>query len=249
MTSGGGGWGAGAPGGGGPGGGGAGGSGDGGGVGAAARRRAERRSEPERLEAFSDGVLAVIITIMALELKAPAEATAHALGQRVPGLLVYVLSFAFVGIYWNNHHQLLRSTGRISGAVMWANLHLLFWLSLIPVLTEWVGESYRASLPASMYGVVGLLAGVAYTILVRTIIAANGSDSDVARAIGRDRKGWISLGLYSFGIGISWLSPYVAYGAYAAVSVMWFIPDRRLESVAARDEAGDGDGAPGLSPG
>ena len=202
----------------------------------AGRRHVGRRSEPERLEAFSDGVLAVIITIMALELKAPAGATAHALGQRVPALLVYVLSFAFIGIYWNNHHHLLRSTGRISGAVMWANLHLLFWLSLTPVLTEWVGESYRSSLPASMYGVVGFLAGVAYSLLVRAIIAANGSDSAVARAVGRDVKGYISLALYLFGAGISWVSPYVAYGAYAAVSIMWFVPDRRLDQV--ESEAG-----------
>ena len=223
------------------------GSGDGGsgdGRSAARRRAAARRSEPERLEAFSDGVLAVIITIMALELKAPAEATAHALGQRVPALLVYALSFAFVGIYWNNHHQLLRSTSRISGAVMWANLHLLFWISLIPVLTEWVGESYRASLPASMYGLVGLLCGVAYSLLVRSIIAADGADSDVARAVGRDRKGYLSLVLYLTGLGLAWVSPYISYVMYASVSIMWFIPDRRLDRV-----GGGEPGTPGMSPG
>ncbi len=201
---------------------------------------AGRRSEPERLEAFSDGVLAVIITIMALELKAPAHPTAHALGQRVPALLIYVLSFAFIGIYWNNHHHLLRSTGRISGAVMWANLHLLFWLSLIPVLTEWVGQGYRAHLPASMYGVVALAAGVAYSILVRAIVAANGSDSEVARAIGSDFKGNISLVAYAAGIGAAWVTPWISYALYAAVSVMWFVPDRRLEGPA---------GAPERSPG
>lgn len=219
--------------------------------GGAYRRRA-RRSEPERLEAFSDGVLAVIITIMAFELEAPAHPTVHALVQRVPALLVYLRSCAFIGIYWNNHRQLLRSTGRISGAVMWANLHLLFWLSLVPVITEWVGESYRSSLPASVYGLVSLLAGLAYSFLVRAIVAADGADSEVARAVGRDRKGYLSLVLYLAGLGLAWVSPYIAYAFYASVSVMWFIPDRRLGGTprgVPGPASGGGPETPGLSPG
>lgn len=183
---------------------------------------------PDRLEAFSDGVMAVIITIMALELKAPVSGSFHALGGRLPALLVYILSFGFIGIYWNNHHHLLRSTPRISGAVMWANLHLLFWLWLIPVLTEWVGSDYRDHLPASVYGIAAFFAAVAYWILVRTIIGINGADSDVARRIGRDFKGGISLVIYAVGVGAAWITPWIAYGVYVAVPVMWFVPDRRL---------------------
>jgi uncharacterized membrane protein len=181
-----------------------------------------------RLEAFSDGVMAVIITIMAFELKAPLGPSFHALSRRLPALLVYVLSFTFVGIYWNNHHHLLRATPRIDGAVMWANLHLLFWLSLIPVLTEWVGSSYRNTWPAAVYGMVGLAAALAYTLLVITIVRANERDSAVAMAIGSDLKGKVSLAMYALAIGFAFLSPWISYGLYAAVSVMWFIPDRRL---------------------
>jgi uncharacterized membrane protein len=140
----------------------------------------ESRRDPDRLEAFSDGVMAVIITITAFGIEAPNGATWHALAQRLPALLVYVLSFTYVGIYWNNHHHLLRATVRIDGAVMWANLHLLFWLSLVPVLTRWVATDYRYSLPASMFGVAVLGAAVAYSILTRTIVRCNGADSGVA---------------------------------------------------------------------
>ena len=192
-----------------------------------------RRSEPDRLEAFSDGVLAVIITIMAFELKAPPGTSLHDVGTVLPHLLVYILSFAVIGIYWNNHHHLLRSTERISPAVMWANLHLLFWLSLVPVLTQYMADHYRAHLPASAYGVGQLGAAIAYTILARTIITSNGADSEVARAIGDDRKGRVSLLMYTLGVGLAWVSPWISYGLYVAVAVMWFIPDRRLEQATA----------------
>jgi uncharacterized membrane protein len=181
-----------------------------------------------RLEAFSDGVMAVIITITALSLKAPSGTDFSALGHRLPALLVYILSFAFVGIYWNNHHHLLRATRNISGGVMWANLHLLFWLSLIPVITEWVGTAYRSTWPAATYGMVGLGAAIAFTILVAAIVRADGRQSPVATAIGSDLKGRLSLAVYAAGIGFAFLSPWISYALYAAVAVMWFIPDRRL---------------------
>lgn len=181
-----------------------------------------------RLEAFSDGVMAVIITITALSLKAPNGTDLSALGHRLPALLVYILSFAFVGIYWNNHHHLLRATRNISGGVMWANLHLLFWLSLIPVITEWVGTDYRSTWPAVTYGVVGLGAAIAFTILVAAIVRADGRQSPVATAIGSDLKGRLSLAAYAVGVGFAFLSPWIAYALYASVSIMWFIPDRRL---------------------
>ena len=181
-----------------------------------------------RVEAFSDGVIAVIITIMALELRAPDGASLDAVRDRLPGLLVYVLSFVIIGIYWNNHHHLLRAAERISGAAMWANLFLLFWLSLIPVLTEWLRDEYRHALPAAAYGVVALAAGVAYAILVRALIRANGRDSAVARAIGSDIKGYASLVLYAAGAGLAFVSPWISYAFYVAVTMMWFIPDRRF---------------------
>jgi TMEM175 potassium channel family protein len=181
-----------------------------------------------RIEAFSDAVMAVIITIMAFELRAPHGFTFAALGKQLPGLLVYILSFTFIGIYWNNHHHLLRVTDRISGAVMWANLFLLFWLSLIPVATEWLSVEYRHALPAAAYGLISLAAAIAYTILVRALIRANGRDSRVAEAISSDRKGYVSLALYAAGVVLAFVSPWISYGLYAAVSVMWFIPDRRF---------------------
>jgi uncharacterized membrane protein len=185
-------------------------------------------SETGRLEAFSDGVLAVIITIMALELKAPEGGDWSALRHRFPALLVYILSFTFVGIYWNNHHHLLRAARRISAGVMWANLHLLFWLSLIPVLTEWIGEHYRDTAPAAAYGVVCLGSAIAFTILVQAIIRADGTDSLVATAIGRDAKGRVSLVVYAAATALAFVSPWISYGLFAAVAVTWFIPDRRL---------------------
>lgn len=180
-----------------------------------------------RLEAFSDGVMAVIITITALSIKQPNGTTVHALGHEVPVLLVYLLSFTYVGIYWNNHHHLLRNTERISGAVMWANLALLFWLSLTPVLTEWMGTNYRHTEPAVCYGTAALAAAVSYWVLVRTIIGAN-PESSVAASIGADRKGKVSILLYALAVAGAFVTPYIAYALFATVSVMWIVPDRRL---------------------
>jgi uncharacterized membrane protein len=194
---------------------------------------ADRRGQIElgsgRLEAFSDAVFAVIMTIMALELETPEGHTLAAVGAFiVPGLIVYALSFTIIGIYWNNHHHLLRAAERISGAVMWANLFLLFWLSLVPVLTVWVREEYKYPLPAAAYGLVALIAGFAYSILVRTLIRVNGRGSAVARAIGSDLKGYASLVLYAAGVALAFVSPWIAYALYVAVAVMWFVPDRRF---------------------
>jgi uncharacterized membrane protein len=181
-----------------------------------------------RLEAFSDAVMAVIITIMAFQLHPPKHPTLASLGERIPNLLVYMLSFAFIAIYWNNHHHLLRAADRISGAVMWANSFLLFWLSLMPFLTEWLARDGTHSLPAAAYGVVALAAAFSYTLLVRALIRANGKDSLVATAIASDVKGYASLGMYAAGVGLAFVSPWISYALYAAVSVLWWIPDRRF---------------------
>jgi uncharacterized membrane protein len=172
--------------------------------------------------------MAVIITIMAFELRPPQGFSLEAMRDQLPGLLVYILSFVFIGIYWNNHHHLMRAADRISGAAMWANLFLLFWLSLIPVLTEWLRNEYQHALPVATYGAVGLAAAIAYTILVRALIRANGPDSRVARAIGSDVKGYLSLGMYTAGIVVAFVSPWIALGLYVAVAVIWFVPDRRF---------------------
>jgi len=184
--------------------------------------------DPRRLEAFSDGVMAVIITIMAFELKTPRAPTMHALGGRLPSLLIYILSFVFVGIYWNNHHHLLRATQRINGAVMWSNLHLLFWLSLIPFATGWVGVAHQRALPAAVYGAVALGAGVAYYTLSRAILRANRDDAAISDAIGRDVKGIASTVVYAAAIALAYVSPYISYACYVAVATSWLIPDRRL---------------------
>jgi uncharacterized membrane protein len=181
-----------------------------------------------RLEAFSDGVMAVIITITALSLRTPNGSSFHALRHLFPQLLIYILSFTFIGIYWNNHHHLLRATHHISGGVMWSNLYLLFWLSLIPLVTEWAGVNYSGHWPAATYGIVAFGAAIAFTILVKMIVRANGPDSPVARAIGSNLKGNVSIVVYAAGVGLAFLSPYVAYTLYALVAVMWFIPDRQL---------------------
>jgi uncharacterized membrane protein len=186
-----------------------------------------REMSSARLEGFSDGVLAVIITIMVLELRPPPGDDLAALQALIPGLLIYVLSFMFIAMYWVNHHHLLRATRRISGSVMWANLHLLFWLSLVPVVTAWAGVHPRSRWPAVTYGAIGFLAGVAYYILTLTIRAAN-KDTRISELLGRDTKGKVSVVLYTLGIGLAFLEPLLAYGAYALVSIMWFIPDRRL---------------------
>jgi len=184
-----------------------------------------------RLEAFSDGVIAIIITIMVLELKVPHGTDLAALGPLVPGLLSYVLSFAFVGIYWNNHHHMLHASRLVNGPVLWANLHLLFWLSLVPFVTGWMGENDFARMPVALYGVVLLMCGIAYAILVRCLIALHGADSTLAHAIGRDRKGNLSIVLYAVAIPLAFVSEWIAIAFYVVVSVIWLVPDRRIERV------------------
>lgn len=182
-----------------------------------------------RLEAFSDGVLAIIITIMVLELKIPLGEDFASLLPLLPVLLSYVLSFVYVGIYWNNHHHLLHATDRVTGSVLWANLHLLFWLSLIPVTTDWVGESHFAAQPAALYGFVLLMAAIAYWILEQRIIASQGAHSLLKAAIRQDWKGKASPALYIAGIGLSFVSQWLAMAIYVAVALMWLVPDRRIE--------------------
>jgi len=182
-----------------------------------------------RLEAFSDGVLAIIITIMVLELKVPHENDFAALVHVFPVFLSYILSFIYVGIYWNNHHHMLHLAKRINGAVLWANLHLLFWLSLTPFVTAWMGENCFAVAPTALYGVVLLMAGIAYWILEQTLIAAEGPDSRLGSAVGKDLKGILSLVLYAVAIPSVFMSPWVADGLYAFVALIWLIPDRRIE--------------------
>ncbi len=186
-----------------------------------------------RLEAFSDGVLAIIITIMVLELKVPHGSDLAALRPVVPVFFSYLLSFIFVGIYWNNHHHLLHTVREVSGAMLWANLHLLYWLSLVPFATAWVGESHGESWPAAIYGMILLMSAIAFTILVRTILAHHGRDSLLAQAIGRDFKGKISIVLYVAGIALAFLWAPFAYGLYVSVALMWLVPDKRIERVKA----------------
>ncbi len=183
-----------------------------------------------RLEAFSDGVIAILITIMVLELKVPVGADWEALHPILPVFLAYVLSFIFLGIYWNNHHHMLHATIRINGKILWANLHLLFWLSLVPFVTHWMGESHLASLPTAIYGVVLLLAAIAYTILQATIIADQGSDSKLAVAVGKDVKGKVSAALYAVAIPLAFVQPWIAAALYVIVALLWLIPDPRIES-------------------
>jgi uncharacterized membrane protein len=182
-----------------------------------------------RVEAFSDGVIAIIITIMVLELKVPHAASFAALQPVVPVFLAYVLSFLVVGIYWNNHHHMLHATHHITGAVLWANLHLLFWLSLIPFTTAWMGENHFAAAPTALYGVVLLLCGTAYNILQRTIIARGAMRPEIAERLQQDRKGIASLILYSAAIPLAFVHPVIAGAIYVAVVLMWLVPDRRIE--------------------
>jgi TMEM175 potassium channel family protein len=186
-----------------------------------------------RLEAFSDGVLAIVLTIMVLELKAPREPTPEALRPLLPALLSYGLSFVFVGIYWCNHHHMLQAARRVTGAALWANLHLLFWLSLTPFVTAWMGDTNFAAWPVAAYGAVMLLAAVAYTILARVLVAAEGEASPLAAAIGRDGKGKLSMLLYAAAIPLAFLEPRVACALYALVAVIWLVPDRRMEAALA----------------
>ena len=182
-----------------------------------------------RLEAFSDGVMAILITIMVLELKVPHGATLQDLCSLSPILLSYALSFVFIGIYWNNHHHLFQAVKSVNGPILWANLHLLFWLSLLPFTTGWMGENGFASLTVATYGVVLLASGAAYFILVRVLLAHHSADSMLAHAIGSDTKGKLSVLIYIFGIGFAFLNSWLGYAIYGAVAVMWLVPDRRIE--------------------
>ena len=194
-----------------------------------------------RLEAFSDGVIAILITIMVLELKVPhsAKLSAEELHELIPVFLSYVLSFVYVGIYWNNHHHLFQATKRVSGGVLWANLHLLFWLSLVPFFTGWMGETHFATKQVALYGFALLMAGVAYYILAQALVRLHGADSTVGRAIGKDAKGLISLVVYLAGIGLAFIQPAISCALYVAVAVMWLVPDRRIENVLESEESED----------
>jgi uncharacterized membrane protein len=182
-----------------------------------------------RLEAFSDGVLAIIITIMVLELKVPHATELAALKPLLPVLLSYVLSFIYIGIYWNNHHHLFQATEQVSGGILWANLHLLFWLSLFPFTTGWIGENGLAAIPTAIYGFVLLMAAVAYYILERIIVTKEGRGSVVASAVGRDWKGKLSLAIYLIAVPLAFVNSWIAGGLYVLVAVLWFIPDPRIE--------------------
>jgi uncharacterized membrane protein len=183
-----------------------------------------------RLEAFSDGVIAIIITIMVLELKVPHEATITALVPLGAVLLSYVLSFIYVGIYWNNHHHLLHAVHEIRGSVLWANLHLLFWLSLIPFVSGWMGENHFSRTPVAAYGIVLFMCSVAYRILVQFLISNHRDNKALAEVIGSDRKGWLSMVLYIAGIALAFVHPWLGFGMYFSVAVIWFLPDRRIEN-------------------
>ena len=193
-----------------------------------------------RLEAFSDGVIAIIITIMVLEMKVPHGESLASLAPLVPVFLSYVLSFVYVGIYWNNHHHMLQAARKVSGSVLWANLHLLFWLSLFPFATGWMGENHFARVPTAAYGVVLLAAAIAYFVLQRTIIAGEGADSTLAAAIGRDAKGKASPVIYAAAIGLAFVSRWIAIALYVVVALMWLIPDRRLEARLSAPQAAGG---------
>jgi uncharacterized membrane protein len=182
-----------------------------------------------RLEAFSDGVLAIIITIMVLELKVPHGADLASLGPLIPVFLSYVLSFIFIGIYWSNHHHLLHAVRHVNGRILWANLHLLFWLSLIPFVTGWMGENHFAAWPVAFYGAVLLFAAIAYFILTRVLISYHGGDSALAKALGKDFKGKVSVVFYAVAIPLSFVNSWLACAMYVLVAVMWLIPDRRIE--------------------
>ena len=183
-----------------------------------------------RMEAFSDGVIAVLITILVLELKVPHSADLAALGPLLPVFLTYVLSFIFLGIYWNNHHHMLHAVERIDGKALWANLHLLFWLSLVPFTTAWMGENHFAALPTAAYGVALLGAAIAYTILQHTLTHHRGHNARLAAAVGSDRKGKLSLALYVLAIPLAFVHEWIADGIYVLVAAIWLVPDRRIES-------------------
>jgi uncharacterized membrane protein len=183
-----------------------------------------------RLEAFSDGVIAILITIMVLELRVPHGADWEALRPLLPVFLTYVLSFVYLGIYWNNHHHMLHATDRINGGILWANMHLLFWLSLVPFVTGWMGENHFAPLPTAVYGVVMLLAAISYTLLQNMIVREQGPSAKLATAVGKDAKGKLSLLCYVVAIPLAFVNQWLSDGLYVLVALMWLIPDRRIES-------------------
>jgi len=182
-----------------------------------------------RMEAFSDGVLAVIITIMVLEMKPPHETPLAAMRPLIPIFLSYLLSFVYIGIYWNNHHHLLHATQHVNGATLWANLHLLFWLSLIPFTTAWVGENQVNAWPVALYGIVLLLAGIAYFLLTKALIRLHGQGSTLAKSIGSDRKTKISIAIYAASIPLAFAQPWISCAGYVIVAIMWLVPDLRIE--------------------
>ena len=184
-----------------------------------------------RIEAFSDGVIAIIITIMVLELRVPEGVDLVALRPLIPIFLAYVLSFIYVGLYWNNHHHMFHTVQKINGAALWANLHLLFWLSLLPAVTHWVGETHLAASPTAMYGIVLFMAAIAYFILTRVLIRQHGKDSILAKAMGRDLKGKVSVVIYLAGVVLAFVAPWLSAGLYTLVAVIWLVPDRRFEHV------------------
>ncbi|MBE9599277.1 TMEM175 family protein [Pedobacter sp. MC2016-24] len=189
-----------------------------------------------RLEAFSDGVLAIILTIMVLELKVPHGTSLEALIPIIPTFMSYVLSFIYVGIYWNNHHHMMQIVKNVNGKVLWANLHLLFWLSLFPFATAWMGENHYETWPVAVYGVILLMASVAYFILIRKLTQLHGPDSAVARAYGADVKGKASAAIYLCAIGGSFINPWIGIACYVIVAIMWFIPDTRVEHIVKKDQ-------------
>jgi uncharacterized membrane protein len=202
-----------------------------------AKLREEAAMGRNRLEAFSDGVLAIIITIMVLEMKVPHGDGLAALQPVLPVFLSYVLSFVYLGIYWNNHHHMLHTVQRITGGILWANLHLLFWLSLFPFATGWMGENYFATMPTALYGVVLFMAAMAYWILQQTIIASQGEHSLLKAALGKDRKGRLSPVLYGVSIAAAFVSPWLAGVIYVGVALMWLVPDKRIAGALNREES------------
>lgn len=189
----------------------------------------------DRLEAFSDGVLAIIITVMVLEMKVPQGHDLNSLKPVFPVFLSYILSFVYIGIYWNNHHHMMYTVQHVNGKVLWANIHLLFWLSLIPFTSGWMGENHSTTWPVALYGIVLLMAGAAYYILAQSLIQLHGKDSLIAKAIGKDRKGIISLVIYIIAIPLAFLNSRISLIMYAMVAAMWFIPDRRIEKIVLKE--------------
>lgn len=184
-----------------------------------------------RLEAFSDGVFAVIITIMVFNIKVPQSAGFAALLAALPSLLTYVLSFLYVGIYWNNHHHLFQAVKHVSGKILWANLHVLFWLSLAPFATAWMGQNHNSPIPVALYGAILLFSGIAYFVLTKSLVAHHGKDSVLAISVGRDRKGRLSIAIYVVAVPLAFVRTWIAYVCYVLVAVMWLLPDPRVEKV------------------